>query len=107
MKKELNVKEKIQVLMGSANEVLALYNDHIDNEQFTPELRKVMGSNIVTLSSMVEQSFNMMSLSVKDKKDREVLEKHFDVFNDLIWLNADLVEKFFVPDNQSKKMKMK
>ena len=100
MGKEVDVKEKIQVLMESANYAIKIYNDHVDNDKFTPELRQIMASNIVTLSSMVEQSFDMMSLSSKNPTDKEVLEKHFDLFNDLIWLNSDLIERFFVPSQE-------
>ncbi len=107
MNKPVDVKDKIQVLMESANYALKVYNDNIDNDKLTSELRQVMGSNIVTLSTMVEQSFDMMSLNSKNPQEKEILEKHFDLFNDLIWLNSDLIEKFFVPDNQSKKNKLK
>ncbi len=107
MNKEVDIKDKIQVLMESANYALTVYNENIDNDKITPELRKLMGSNIVTLSSMVEQSFDMMSLNSKDPKDREVLEKHFDTFNDLIWLNGDVLEKFFQPEGEKKKPKVR
>ena len=105
--KQLDVVDKIQILMESANYALKIYNDNIDNDKFTPELRQVMASNIITLSSMVEQSFSMMSLKSSHPKENELLEKHFDNFNELIWLNSDLIEKFFVEEPQTKKPKVK
>jgi len=109
MNKEISNIDKIHVLVESANGIIELYTENLKNNDFTAELRQVMASNVVTLSSMVEQSFDMFSLDSSKKTEGEFIGKHFKLFNELVGENMDLIDKFFVLEDtksSSKKPKM-
>lgn len=93
----MDVREKLQTLIETSNDILNVYHDHMGNKNISIQLRHVMADNIILLGNMISYANN---LALFDQSEQEILylsEELFSTFNECVIKNIKIFNHLFEP----------
>jgi hypothetical protein len=92
----MNVTERLQTLVETANEILSVYHQNMGNKIISLQLRNTMGDNIIILENMVSDANNLALFDQNDPEIEKMNEELFVLFNDCVMKNIKIFNHLFV-----------
>jgi hypothetical protein len=91
----MNVTERLQALVETANDIITVYHQNMGNKNITAQLRNVLADNILLLESMMHDANNLALFDQTDPDIIKLSDDLFVVFNEAIMENIKIFHYLF------------